>query len=619
MERTMREIGVLKIIRHPNVIQLIEAIDTMERLYVVLEYVDGGELFDYIVAHQRLKEHRAKKIFRDIVEAIEYCHSLNIIHRDLKPENILLDKHKNIKLIDFGLSNTLRRDFGLRSRCGSPYYVAPEMVAGKGYGSSVDVWSLGVVLYSILTGDVPFSDNNLTTLLEKIVEGKYHIPRYLSEDAKDLIRNLLVTEPSKRFTISDIRRHPWTGMNSGPPEMPELSVTITLPLDESIVRQMDEVGFDQKLVSDYIRTRTRNGVTNMYRLLLSRKRAADREASHRSASLLALRDSSGSNTKMTADSSVASSVAPASISVCLPPVSHTTTRAASVSLSHDSRHLLHSRIDKGDDTASQTSTNTSTPTRSISTSQARPDYQAYAEAIPERRPISLSVSSATSTLSSAFGLAGTGATQSLNTNSTSPSSGTSANTASTSAAPTTTGPLFSSIASPAPNTSSTSPFTIMGSSPTSNGPPSSAFMFASGSASASGAHPSSEPRSIVIRPSALTAFVPAALATPPPPPATLSFLLGPSVAPLSIPNPLPTQQHLQQPHQQPPPPMPFVPQFTAPLLFGSVSTVSPVPPLPPPPLLTHQSSDALYVAQHSDGAQHYARKASDSHMSPFVS
>lgn len=159
VERVSREIKILKLARHPNIVQLYEIIETPRQLYLITEYVPGGELFDYIVANRRLKEEEACKFFQQIISGIEYLHELGIVHRDMKPENLLLDHAGQIKLVDFGLSNTYTGDETLRTACGSPCYAAPEMISGEPYhGSKVDVWSCGVILFAMVCGYLPFED-----------------------------------------------------------------------------------------------------------------------------------------------------------------------------------------------------------------------------------------------------------------------------------------------------------------------------------------------------------------------------------------------------------------------------------------------------------------------------
>ena len=167
-----------------------------------MEYAWGGELFDHIVQNTRLNEKEACKYFQEIISGVEYIHKLNIVHRDLKPENLLLDKDKNIKIVDFGLSNTYKANELLKTACGSPWYAAPEMVAGKRYvGLGVDIWSWGIILFAVICGFLPFEDPNTNNLYKKILTGEFKIPRYVSEGARDLLRKILNTNPNTRYTM----------------------------------------------------------------------------------------------------------------------------------------------------------------------------------------------------------------------------------------------------------------------------------------------------------------------------------------------------------------------------------------------------------------------------------
>jgi 5'-AMP-activated protein kinase catalytic alpha subunit len=210
VERVAREIHILKLIRHPHIIQLYEIIETPKQLYLIMEYAPGGELFDFIVQSQRVKEPEACRFFHQIIAGVEYLHKLGIVHRDLKPENLLLDHKKNIKIVDFGLSNTYKTGETLKTACGSPCYAAPEMIAGKRYlGSNVDIWSCGVILFAMICGYLPFEDPNTANLYKKILSGEYTIPKFVSAEARELIQAILNTDPEKRFKIADIRKHPW--------------------------------------------------------------------------------------------------------------------------------------------------------------------------------------------------------------------------------------------------------------------------------------------------------------------------------------------------------------------------------------------------------------------------
>ena len=204
------KINILHLCTHPHIIRLYEVIDTPTDIFLVNEYVSGGELFDYIVSKGRLSADEARNFFHQIISGVEYCHFQKIVHRDLKPENLLLDANLNIKIADFGLSNLMRDGDFLRTSCGSPNYAAPEVISGHLYaGPEVDVWSCGVILYALLCGSLPFDDESIPNLFKKIKSGMYSLPTHLSQLAKNLIPRMLEVDPMKRITIPEIRLHPW--------------------------------------------------------------------------------------------------------------------------------------------------------------------------------------------------------------------------------------------------------------------------------------------------------------------------------------------------------------------------------------------------------------------------
>lgn len=205
-----REIKILRLFAHPHIIRLYEVVDTPSDIYVVMEYVRAGELFDYIVEKGRLPESEARHFFQQIVSGVEYCHRHMVVHRDLKPENLLLDASTAVKIADFGLSNVMRDGHFLKTSCGSPNYAAPEVISGRLYaGPEVDVWSCGVILYALLCGSLPFDDENIPNLFKKIKAGAYSLPSHLSPGARDLIPRMLLVDPLKRITVPEIRQHPW--------------------------------------------------------------------------------------------------------------------------------------------------------------------------------------------------------------------------------------------------------------------------------------------------------------------------------------------------------------------------------------------------------------------------
>uniref|UniRef100_A0A2A4K433 MAP/microtubule affinity-regulating kinase 3 n=1 Tax=Heliothis virescens TaxID=7102 RepID=A0A2A4K433_HELVI len=214
LQKLFREVRIMKMLDHPNIVKLFQVIETEKTLYLVMEYASGGEVFDYLVLHGRMKEKEARAKFRQIVSAVQYCHQKRIIHRDLKAENLLLDGEMNIKIADFGFSNEFTPGAKLDTFCGSPPYAAPELFQGKKYdGPEVDVWSLGVILYTLVSGSLPFDGSTLRELRERVLRGKYRIPFYMSTDCENLLKKFLVLNPAKRASLESIMRDKW--MNTG--------------------------------------------------------------------------------------------------------------------------------------------------------------------------------------------------------------------------------------------------------------------------------------------------------------------------------------------------------------------------------------------------------------------
>lgn len=218
LNRIRREIKIMSSLRHPHVVNINEVFENKDRIILVMDCADGGELYDYI-NNNHLTERDARRIFRQIVSAIHYCHQNGIVHRDLKLENILLDNENNAKIADFGLSNYFSHNDMLKTYCGSPLYASPEIVNGQPYhGPEVDCWSLGVVLYTLVYGTMPFDGTNFKKLRNQISNGDYFEPANPSE-AAGLIRHLLTVNPAKRATMSDILSHWW--VNLGHKTMPD--------------------------------------------------------------------------------------------------------------------------------------------------------------------------------------------------------------------------------------------------------------------------------------------------------------------------------------------------------------------------------------------------------------
>ncbi|XP_060919065.1 MAP/microtubule affinity-regulating kinase 3a isoform X5 [Labrus mixtus] len=271
LQKLFREVRIMKILNHPNIVKLFEVIETERTLYLVMEYASGGEVFDYLVAHGRMKEKEARAKFRQIVSAVQYCHQKHIVHRDLKAENLLLDADMNIKIADFGFSNEFTMGNKLDTFCGSPPYAAPELFQGKKYdGPEVDVWSLGVILYTLVSGSLPFDGQNLKELRERVLRGKYRIPFYMSTDCENLLKRFLVLNPSKRGTLEQIMKDRW--INAGfeedelkPYTEPELDIT-----DQKRIDVMVGMGYNLEEIQESLAKMKYDEITATY-LLLGRK------------------------------------------------------------------------------------------------------------------------------------------------------------------------------------------------------------------------------------------------------------------------------------------------------------------------------------------------------------
>ena len=210
--RVKREFDMTSKFNHLNVIFINEIFETAYDFYIVMEYCERGDFYDYIYKKKRLSEKEASFFFYQIINGLEYIHSLGIVHRDLKPENILLTSNYLIKIIDFGLSNYFNENNNelLTTACGSPYYSSPEVISCQNYnGFKIDIWSVGIILYFMICGYLPFEDLNTELLFQRIIECKIKFPNFIHDSAKDLIKKILVVDPEKRISINDIKSHPF--------------------------------------------------------------------------------------------------------------------------------------------------------------------------------------------------------------------------------------------------------------------------------------------------------------------------------------------------------------------------------------------------------------------------
>lgn len=276
-----REIVIMKLIEHPNVMRLYDVWETSSELYLILEYIEGGELFDYLCTRGRLAPPEALGCFQQIIAAVDYCHRFGVAHRDLKPENLLMDRQGNIKVADFGMAawQTGAREGLLQTACGSPHYAAPEVVMGRAYdGRASDIWSCGVILFALLAGRLPFDDEDLGTLLDKVKSGRYEMPTGIEPDAKDLIERMLQRDVEKRITMPEILVHPFF-VSSEPKavsrDMPDLDVLAkpiggTEEIDQDIFANLRTLwhGTPEEDILEALRSEAPNWQKGVYHLLI---------------------------------------------------------------------------------------------------------------------------------------------------------------------------------------------------------------------------------------------------------------------------------------------------------------------------------------------------------------
>ncbi|XP_030426818.1 serine/threonine-protein kinase MARK2 isoform X7 [Gopherus flavomarginatus] len=268
LQKLFREVRIMKVLNHPNIVKLFEVIETEKTLYLVMEYASGGEVFDYLVAHGRMKEKEARAKFRQIVSAVQYCHQKFIVHRDLKAENLLLDADMNIKIADFGFSNEFTFGNKLDTFCGSPPYAAPELFQGKKYdGPEVDVWSLGVILYTLVSGSLPFDGQNLKELRERVLRGKYRIPFYMSTDCENLLKKFLILNPSKRGTLEQIMKDRWMNVGHEDDELKPYMEPVPDYKDPRRTELMISMGYTREEIQESLIGQKYNEVMATYLLL----------------------------------------------------------------------------------------------------------------------------------------------------------------------------------------------------------------------------------------------------------------------------------------------------------------------------------------------------------------
>ncbi|KAK2573445.1 Serine/threonine-protein kinase SIK3 [Acropora cervicornis] len=272
LKKIFREVQVMKMLDHPHIIKLYQVMETDRMLYLVTEYASKGEIFDYLVSRGRMPEKEARKKFIQIALAVDNCHKKNVVHRDLKAENLLLDENFNIKIADFGFSNLFQEGKHLKTWCGSPPYAAPELFEGKAYcGPEVDIWSLGVVLYVLVCGALPFDGSTLQSLRARVLDGRFRIPFFMSTDCEHLIRHMLVRDLSKRYTMANIMNHKWVNeLDEEDKANVLISDSSNSELSEEVLNMMLARGIDRDKTIQSLRQKDYDQFAGIYYTLLEK-------------------------------------------------------------------------------------------------------------------------------------------------------------------------------------------------------------------------------------------------------------------------------------------------------------------------------------------------------------
>ncbi|XP_043234896.1 serine/threonine-protein kinase SIK1-like isoform X2 [Amphibalanus amphitrite] len=271
LKKVYREVEIMKRLSHPNIIRLYQVMETQSMLYIVSEYASQGDIFEYISHNGRLRESEAQRKFFQIASAVDYCHRHGIVHRDLKVENLLIDGCGQIKIADWGFSTFFQPDGALTTWCGSPPYAAPEVFEGKVYtGPEIDIWSLGVVLYVLVCGALPFEGSSVQVLRDRVLAGRFRIPFFMSTDCESLVRKMLVVDPARRLTMSQVLRHRWLQTGSPPPA--PLPPPPPTEINEHVLRVMQGLGIDTSVTRQSVLRHAYDHHAGIYLLLDERLR-----------------------------------------------------------------------------------------------------------------------------------------------------------------------------------------------------------------------------------------------------------------------------------------------------------------------------------------------------------
>ena len=274
-ERINREISIMKRLYHFNIIKLYQVVENKLTIYLIQEHIQGKEFMEYLTKKGKLKEVEACKFYHQIISGLEYIHQCGIAHRDFKPENILLTNDNTIlKIIDFGLSNSYKKNQLLKTACGSPCYAPPEMILEQNYNAAKsDIWSSGIILYLMICGKLPFYHEENQIMYQQIISGVFELPHYLSENAKDLLKKILEIDPKKRINFEEIKAHPWFNIIDKNYLMHK-GININediIPIDEEIIKNMEKIGFNKMEIRYSLIKNFHNKITTVYDLLLKKK------------------------------------------------------------------------------------------------------------------------------------------------------------------------------------------------------------------------------------------------------------------------------------------------------------------------------------------------------------